>query len=344
MKIFIDIGHPAHVHYFKNFIRIMKNNGHEFLITARDKECTFELLDHYQISYISRGKGEKGKFGKFLNLLKTVYFIRRLAKSFDPNLMISFASPYLAQASWLLRRPHIALDDTEHAWMGQLFYVPFTRNIITPQSFQKNLGSKHEKINSFMEISYLHPNYFDPDPSIFELLEIKKNEKFVLLRFIAWDAHHDSGHQGLRNEIKIKAVKEFSKYAKVFISSEAELPEELQRFKINIPAYRMHDVLYYAQLYFGESGTMATESAILGTPTVRVSSLAKLLGNFKELSEDYNLVEFYDSDELGYQKALELLKSETSKIEWQAKAKALLKDKIDVTNYLVNYTKNKLNE
>ena len=36
MKIFLDIGHPAHVHYFKNFIMEIKNEGHKVLITARN--------------------------------------------------------------------------------------------------------------------------------------------------------------------------------------------------------------------------------------------------------------------------------------------------------------------
>ncbi|MDD1696935.1 MAG: DUF354 domain-containing protein, partial [Methanoregula sp.] len=34
----IDIGHPAHVHFFKYLIRNMEKNGHVVKITARDKE------------------------------------------------------------------------------------------------------------------------------------------------------------------------------------------------------------------------------------------------------------------------------------------------------------------
>ena len=47
MRILIDIGHPAHVHYFKNFIWQMQKKGHEFMITARDKEVALNLLDKY---------------------------------------------------------------------------------------------------------------------------------------------------------------------------------------------------------------------------------------------------------------------------------------------------------
>ena len=27
MKVLFDIGHPAHVHYFKNLIKLLKQNG-----------------------------------------------------------------------------------------------------------------------------------------------------------------------------------------------------------------------------------------------------------------------------------------------------------------------------
>lgn len=32
MKILIDINHPAHVHYFRNFIKLMVDKKREFLI------------------------------------------------------------------------------------------------------------------------------------------------------------------------------------------------------------------------------------------------------------------------------------------------------------------------
>ena len=49
MKIVIDIGHPGHVHYFKNFIKIMENKNHQFLLFTRDKEVTHNLLNNYKI-------------------------------------------------------------------------------------------------------------------------------------------------------------------------------------------------------------------------------------------------------------------------------------------------------
>ena len=50
MKILIDIGHPAHIHYFKNFIFKSIKAGNEIKIVARDKEVTIDLLKSYRKS------------------------------------------------------------------------------------------------------------------------------------------------------------------------------------------------------------------------------------------------------------------------------------------------------
>ena len=72
MRIFIDIGHPAHVHYFRNMIASMHDKGHTFFIIARDKEVTHRLLKQYNLSYISRGKGSGTIVGKILYLFKAI--------------------------------------------------------------------------------------------------------------------------------------------------------------------------------------------------------------------------------------------------------------------------------
>ncbi len=38
MKILIDMGHPAHVHSFRNAIRELEKRGHSVKVTARDKD------------------------------------------------------------------------------------------------------------------------------------------------------------------------------------------------------------------------------------------------------------------------------------------------------------------
>ena len=168
MKILIDIGHPAHVHYFKNFIWNMKKRGHEFVISARDKEVTHQLLKAYKIYFHSRGSGGKGLFNKMIYFFEGDYKIYKLVKVFKPNLLLSFASPYLAHISKLTGIPHIVLDDTENNKWNHRLYAPFSAVILTPSCFSKNLGVKQIFFNSYMELCYLHPNYFKPDINILQ--------------------------------------------------------------------------------------------------------------------------------------------------------------------------------
>ena len=51
MRILFDMGHPAHVHFFKNAIWELEKQGHEVKVTARDKDVTLELLEAYGIPY-----------------------------------------------------------------------------------------------------------------------------------------------------------------------------------------------------------------------------------------------------------------------------------------------------
>ena len=52
MKILIDIGHPAHIHLFKNFAWQMQNMDHNIMFTVREKEVTVQLLEGYKFDFI----------------------------------------------------------------------------------------------------------------------------------------------------------------------------------------------------------------------------------------------------------------------------------------------------
>lgn len=345
LRILLDIGHPAHVHYFKNFIRLMKEKEHDFIIIARNRDIIFDLLHAYNFDFISRGYGSTNIFGKIFYVIKADLQLYTIARKFNPDLFLSFGSMYAAHAARLLMRPHIAFDDTEHAKLEHILYAPFTDIICVPSCFKKKIGKKQMTFNGYMELCYLHPKYFKPDPGILDLLSVEKGEKYVIMRFVSWEASHDIGHKGISLENKISAVKEFSKYAKVFISSECPLPDDLKKYRINIPPEKMHHALSFANLYFGESPTMTTESAILGVPAICVSSWACDCGNFKDLSEKYDLISCYtpEFEEIALKNALNIIKDNAANTKWKSKQKKLLSEKIDVTAFMVwlieNYPK-----
>jgi hypothetical protein len=331
MKILIDIGHPAHVHYFRNFIKVMEEKKHQICVISRDKEVSQILLDAYNIPYISRGKGGNGLLGKITYLFKANTIVFKEALKFKPDIFLSFASPYAAQVAWLLRKPHIAFTDTEHAKLGNYAFMPFSTKIITPDSFETDLGEKHIKFKGFMEQAYLDDKYFTPNP-VNDLLDLKNNEKYILLRFVSWGASHDIGHSGLNDKTKKELIDELSKNYRVLISSEAGLPQEFEKYKIKISPDRMHDVLANAELFIGEGATMASECAMLGTPAIYVNSLNA--GTLKAQEASGSIFGFRNSDGV-LEKVQELLSTKDLKEKFKKKRAVLLDKTVDVNNFIV---------
>jgi uncharacterized protein len=288
LRIIVDIGHPAHVHYFKNMIHILQKKGHQFLVTARDKDMAHYLLHHENIHFYSRGKGSDSILGKIIYLIKADIWMHKLAKTFKPDLFISFGSPYATHAAKLTGTFNIIFDDTENAIFGQAFYRPFTRWVYSPKSFIRSFGYHHVKFDSYMELCYLHPNYYKTDSNIKNELGLSKGDKYVILRFVSWNAHHDIGQYGMSLQSKINAVKSFAKHCQVFISSEGVLPKELEKYRFPLAPERMHFALSEASLFFGESATMASESAVLGTPAIYIDNTGR--GYTTEQQEKYGIV------------------------------------------------------
>lgn len=51
MKILIDVGHPAQVHYYSALYKFLKDD-HSFIFTCRDQQIVADLLKYYGIPYI----------------------------------------------------------------------------------------------------------------------------------------------------------------------------------------------------------------------------------------------------------------------------------------------------
>lgn len=341
MRILIDINHPAHVHLFKNFSKIMLQKGHHVLFTARDKDVTLKLLASLHTDFEVLGKSYTGLKNKILGLVEYNKKLFSISKKFHPDVFLSHGSVYAAQVSWLLQKPHITFEDTGN--MEQiLLYKPFSKVILTSTSYKKRHGKKQINYNGYHELAYLHPNFYSPNNGIYKILGVLQNQNFVLIRFVSWNASHDIGHKGISLENKIKVVNEFLKYAEVFISSEAELPHELIKHQVKISPEKMHDVLCHAILFYGESATMASECAVMGTPAIYLDNVGR--GYTDEEEQKYGLVfNFSESlidQEKSIQKGIELLSTPNLKQQFHLRRQKMLADKIDVTAFMVWFVEN----
>lgn len=341
MKILIDIGHPAHVHFFKGTIRDLQHQGHSILAVTRNKEMTIDLLEKSGFDYISIGEHKTGMAGKAFGLLQFDYRILRIAQKFRPDLLVALGSPYLAHVSKIIRKPYISFWDTEDANLIIRLTSPFTDTICTPSCFLRDFGRRQVRFDGYKELAYLHPDIFSPDPSVLDELDLSEGDPFIIVRFISWAASHDVGLKGMRNPAKV--ITTLEKYGRVFISSERPPEPEFEKYILHIPPEKFHSLLAYASLYIGEGGTITTEAAILGTPAIHIEANAEgeatgtTSGNFLEIRDKYELMYFFPEQDVALEKAVEILEDPHSKEDWQEKRDRLLADKINVSDWMTDF-------
>ena len=126
--------------------------------------------------------------------------------------------------------------------------------------------------------------------------------------------------------------------AKVFLSVEGEIPSDLENYKLSIDPTDIHSILYHAELFIGEGATMASECAVLGTPSIYVNSLSA--GSLEDQAKE-NLIHMFHSTDGVIEKAQEILGDDKYKARQKNICDKALENKIDVNKliewFILNY-------
>ncbi|MBE0674550.1 MAG: DUF354 domain-containing protein [Bacteroidales bacterium] len=339
MRLLIDIGHPAHVHLFRQFYHEMKERGHEVTVTVNEIASAQRLLGLYGIPFITLGSKSDGLMKKAFRQLLYDLRMLRLVRRQKTDIGIG-SSVTIAHVSRLSRMKSIMLDDDDDAVepLMTVFGHPFTDLVVSPDSLR---GRRRKRgtvfYQGYHELAYLHPNRFTPDPGVLADAGLTAGDRYFVLRFNAFRAHHDKGATGLSQEQKLELVRFLEGYGKVIITTEKEIPPEFAGYRISVSPEKIHSLIYYSTLFIGDSQTMASEAAVLGVPSLRCNTFAGLLSSLEEEEKKYGLTYAFSPDDFErlMEKTKELLDNPRLRAEWQAKRKAMLADKIDVTSFLV---------
>ena len=334
MKVIIDIGHPGHVHLFRNFAKIFISKGHSVLFTIRKKEYEAELLQTAGLPFIVLGKHYTTMSGKVWGLIWYNLRLLGISLRFRADLFLSHGSLYTLLSAFLLRKPNIALEDTGNPEQVRI-YLPFTKAVLTSAVFPQNYGSKQVRYNGYHELAYLHPQYFKPDAGVLEELGIREGEKFTIIRFVAWSASHDRKSSGLTAGQKEAIVRHLRKRGPLFISSESGLPQELNSYRFPLGPERMHHALAFASLFIGEGATMASESALLGTAAIYINTMVPEL--ITEQEKEFGIISVFTGFEGILDRVDELLERPELKSETKKLSERLINSKCDVTAFLVSF-------
>ena len=297
MHVMIDILHPAHVHFFRH-IRDALKKKHKVTVVARDKEVSIELLHKYRIPYYTTTTAAQNPLSLARELLKRMIMINRFISSERPDILMGISGTSIVPVGRLRGIPTIVFTDTEDAGLAGIMSYSLADRVVTPSCFAGTFGAKHVRYNGYQELAYLHPDYYKPNPTSLSESGLTEEDEFYFLRFTSFSASHDIGQSGFSSREKLLLARYLSKRGRVVISSEGKLPRELLRWKYCASASMVHDYLYYARMFIGDSQTMSTEASLLGTPAIRCNSLVGTqhgAGNYHELEHKYDLLYSFSS-------------------------------------------------
>lgn len=345
MRYLVYLGHPAHFHLFKNMIKILKKNGHDVQILIKKKDILEDLVKTtgWQYSNINPKGRADNKFAIAYALLKRDLQFLKACRRFKPHLMIG-TSAEITHVGRLLGIKSIVVnedDDYVAPFFAKLSY-PFADKILSPHCCSVGKWKK-KKIgyHGYHELAYLHPKYFFPDENVGKALK-KNKEKYFIIRFAKLAAHHDAERTGITTEIAAQIIDLLKTCGNVYISSERELEPQFETYRIHIKPEEIHSALYYAEIYIGDSQTMAAEAAVLGTPSLRFNDFVGHISYLEELEHTYHLtfgIKTISPEQL-YKKIKNLLQMHDLKNEWVKRKEIMLSECIDLTELMVNLAEN----
>ena len=314
-----ELTHPKHYYQFKRVIlKLKKTPSNNVIVIARDKDVLLKVLDNENVDYISYGKYGKSILSKFFVLPQLLYTYYKIISKYKINIIVSKASPYAAIISLFKKINTVITPDSEIVTLTRRIVAPLASIIITPENYSLDYGTKHKRLPGLFEDSYLHPSIFKADKNIIRKLGFSINKPYYILRFISWDASHDINQFGFSKKQKMELVQYLTRFGDVYISSEGELPRELEKYRMNIPESKIHHILHYATLYIGDSQTMATESALLGTPAIRYNSFVGKndMSNFILLEKKYKLLQNFNNFDDAMCSIKKFILNSNNKTEW----------------------------
>jgi len=332
MKIIIYLGHPAQYHFFKNIVKELQPY-HEIRLLIKSKDVLESLLISDGLEYVNiLPEGRKSsKMGFIAGLLKREIRVYRECIRLKPDLMMG-SDPSIAHVGKLLNIPVLTvLEDDAHVIpdLAKITF-PYTSHIVAPDSCDCGKWNK-KKISyaGYMKLAYLHPNRFT--------INRKEESPMALIRLSGLDAFHDGGIRGFDETLLKEIINMLNGKYEVKISSEKPIDSFFDPYFLHILPDKIHSLLSRTSILISDSQSMTMEAAMLGVPSIRYNDFVGRIGVLEELENKYRLTFGVLPGNKGklFKIIHELINIPDMHKEFQKRRFLMLRDKIDVTAFMV---------
>jgi hypothetical protein len=251
-------------------IELMRAEGHEVEVTAREFAQTVELLERMGIDHTAIGRHRgAGVLGKAAGLASRSLALARWARRGRFDLAVGHGSNDLSVAAALLRLPSATAFDYEWAAVQHHVNCRLAHAVVVPEAIPPERLHRYGARGKLRRYAGLKEEYyladFQPDPAVLDELGLDANQPIVVVR----TAPEVSLYHRFESERFRALLERLRGVQAVVLPRTARQREELHGlggFVVPEHAVDAQSLVYYADLVVSGGGTMNREAVALGTP------------------------------------------------------------------------------
>jgi predicted glycosyltransferase len=273
VRIWIDLTNSPHVLALRPVIALLRAQGVEVEVTARDYAQTLELCARHGIEHTPIGRHRGGRLGaKALGLASRSAALTRWARRrprFD--LALGHGSNDITVAAALLRIPSTTTFDYEWATVQHTINCRLARAVVVPDAIPPERLNRYGARGKLHRYPGLKEEYylsdFEPDPAVLDELGLDRSKPLVVVRtppdVSLYHRFHNQLFAAVLDRLRHEAAQ-----AVVLPRTPAQRAELTGGGGFVVPDHALdsQSLVALADVVISAGGTMNREAVALGTP------------------------------------------------------------------------------
>ncbi len=318
MRVWIDLTNSPHVLVMRPVIELLRADGHDVRVTAREFAQTLELCERFQIEHVAIGhhRGERltaklgGLASRSTALVRWARAEMGSAGRFD--IALGHGSNDISIAAATLRIPSSTMFDYEWAAVQHHVNCRLARAVVVPDAIGAERLRPYGAEGKLRPYPGLKEEYyladFDPDPAVLAELALDPQRPIAVVRtppeVSLYHRFANDLFAGVLDRAREAAAEEGVQVVVLPRTSEQRAEcAAVPGFIVPPHAIDAQSLIAYADLVVSAGGTMNREAVALGTPVY--STFEGRLGAVDErLIADGRLRKLTAAGELSFAKRL----------------------------------------
>ncbi len=276
MRVWIDMTASAHVLVFRPLIRLLRLQGHDVEITARDYAQTLQLLElHGLEAEVIGSHGGRSRLAKARSMSSRLRTLRGWAGGRSFDLALAHGSHELTMTARRLGIPSSTTFDYEFAWLQHQLGCRAATRVVVPAAIPaERLARYHAVPPKLVQYPGLKEEYyladFEPDVRVLEAWPLDPQRTLIVVRTPPDVSLYHRRSNPLFPQVLAYLGNHGGVHAVVLprTSGQREYVEGLALPSVIVPeaAVDAQSLISLADLVVSAGGTMNREAAALGVP------------------------------------------------------------------------------